>query len=405
MNPLTICGSYALLPFRKRLVFSIVAIFILGLMAIVWFVYTEQGEASPSLSREEIASDFLRAAFSSTVWMPNVAQEQEASFFPSLFGHSAAKYWLGLVKEDAPWAAPFVGRLGNALPDTEVIHKWPDEITIGFDWPPYGESCEDVPADQYCLNRYTRSDSVAQWQADYVSHPALEKHIKSLIPALQVLTNRPVRFVKNNSLDEKTADYAKIRILLTSGSNQRNFFKSYYNPCGEGCSVSDAGWLRKVEEYFWGAVPFTPQARAQLDGYILPHRNNDIGLAVCRINRYVGDALIKALVTECLIRSLGFPSMLESPKTVLGRWNKAHESHSKLIGIDNNAYLSPEIRYFSSQSFPSELTDEKSLNFTFSKRDKDLIRLLYCDKIKSGMTRERARKVIFSKACNLSGDD
>jgi len=354
-----------------------------------------QHHAEQSLSREEIVSAFMQTAFSSTVWMPNEAQKKEAGFLPSLFGHSAAKYWAGLIKKDAPWAVPFMGRMGRSLPDEEVIHKWGGEITIGFDWPPYGARCAAVLDGQYCLSRYTKVGSEAQWLNGDSLYPVLEDQIALLIPMLQQSTGRTVRFVSNASIDEKTASYARIRILWTGVGNQKNYFKRYYNPCGENCSVTAAGWLGKAEEYFWGAVPFTPTARAQVDGYILPENNNRIGLAVCKINRDIGPDLIKALVTECLARSLGLPGMLATSRAVLGRWNAAHEAHSKLVAVDGkSAVRTPGLRM---PPFPTHLTKAEDLMLTFSEIDLKIISLLYCDDVKPGMSKREVEMVLMDE--------
>jgi hypothetical protein len=363
-----------------------------------------QHHAEQSLSREEIVSAFLQTAFSPTVWMPNEAQKKEAGFFSFLFGHSEANYWLSLIKDEVPWISPFVGRMGRDLPEVNAIHKWPGEITIGFDIPPYGAQCEKVLAEQFCLNKYTYAGSVEQMQKDGM-YPIVEQQVVSLIPELKKLTNRSVRFIPNNTSQEKTSEHARIRIVWMRGNRQKNYFKSFYPICNIGCSVSSAGWFGKIHEYLWGGVPFTPESRAQVDGYILPYSNNHIGLSVCRINPYVGVEMVKALVTECLIRSLGLPGMLDDPDMVLGRWNKDHEAHSKKIGLDDDAYLSPEVRYFSPDLFPHEITKKQNLLVSLSRRDKEMVSLLYCDDIVSGMTQKQVRQIILAGKCLSKAGD
>lgn len=368
-----------------------VAVLILGL-CISGSVWAQQ-------SQKDITQDFLQAAFTSKMWKQTEYQEKHAGWWPSLFGHSEANYWLSLIEDETPWIAPFVARMGKDLPKDNVIHKWKGDISIGFDIPPYGKKCEKVAAGRHCVNWYSYAggdDGVF----DGDMYKTLEAQVLSLIPDMEVATKRRVTFIRNDTAEEKSRKHAKIRIVWMRGNAQKNYFKSFYPACNsDSCSVSSAGWYAKIREYLWGAVPFTPDARAQLDGYLLPYGDNNIGLAICRINPLVGADLVKSLVTECLIRSLGFTGLLEEADSALGRWNKAHEPHSMRVGIDEGAYLPRGHRYFSTQPFPHELTNKDNLKLSLSEKDRRLVRLLYCDDIQSGMTPEDVRKVLQEKKC------
>ncbi|HEX2753485.1 MAG TPA: hypothetical protein VHP34_10375, partial [Alphaproteobacteria bacterium] len=330
-------------------------------------------------------SDFIEAAFSDVVWEQSEYQERHAGLFPKLFGHSEANYWLGLIEDETPWIAPFVGRMGEDLPKKNVIHKWSGDISIGFDTPPYGEKCVAQTAEKYCVNRYSYTGAGNEFTGDPM-YVTLEKQIASLIPDLEEATGRRVRFIPNNTAEEKSAQHAKIRILWMRGNAQKNYFKSYYRACNsESCSVSAAAWFSKIREYLWGALPFTPDARSQVDGYILPYSNDSIGMSFCNINPLVGVDLVKSLVTECIVRSLGFPGIVDDEKAVLGRWNKKYDQYSRVAGVDKDGYLPRGDRYFSVNKFPKDLAGEGGLMLSLTRRDKELVRMLYCDAIKSGM--------------------
>lgn len=72
-----------------------------------------------------------------------------------------------------------------------------------------------------------------------------------------------------------------------------------------------------AETMLKGAVRFAPSSPAQVDGYFIPDKNNNIVAAVCYINVSNPEDVQKSYINECLLRSLGFPEVSKNPDGVL----------------------------------------------------------------------------------------
>lgn len=287
----------------------------------------------------------------------------------------------------------------DGLPKHGSIHKWNQEITIGVGWPL-------TPEGRPALNP----------RSDMLEHYALTEHygrflkqIKSLAPEIGRLTGLKVKVIEPNDPIENTSQFAKIRVVPTNRNPLNNYFKhAKHTDNRRGVLENEFNTPLYFEHFYKMPVPFTDGARSQVDGYILPRTNNNIGMSVCKISINVEELLANTLISECLVRALGLPERIGKTAklyrgSLVGPWNSNHNAHSWLIGerLDFTAVarrhkdVPPKTR----KNFPEHLTDKNTLFQTFTDYDAFVISLLYCPEIKSGMDRIEVKDVLQKSEC------
>ncbi|QKK04503.1 MAG: hypothetical protein HND56_01845 [Pseudomonadota bacterium] len=340
------------------------------------FILSIGGE---NLPRSVLIADFLNVAFSSKLWNEDTGQDYE------MFLRTKETQPLSSILEKRyPWLR-LLYRNDN-LPKPYALTKWDQKITIGLDWPmgafSHGRAVEEKFPGTYKM---------------------FEKQIKDIIPDIQRLTGLDVEFIAKNDPREKTEEFARIRVIPIIRTHLRNYFRFHReNMYGRG-GASYSWHIDEHEYHFWGAVQFTPLSRTQVYGYLVPQENNTLSMSVCRIIPAVGEKLAKALITECLLRSLGLPELSkQKPKDTLGEWNLSHTPDSLLPALDGNekAFLARGPFYGIDERtvhpFRSELTDEDVLPKGFSAYDQAMVSLLYCPELRSGMDKHQVLAVLLS---------
>lgn len=174
--------------------------------------------------------------------------------------------------------------------------------------------------------------------------------------------------------------------LMSLNENAPNFEMHKYKTKGGGMYVVSS-WtpiynFRSIEDtYIKNGFVFTDSSNKQVDGYILSNGKNEIEMAVCYI--WVGHELemIKSLINECILRSLGFPGFvypagMKDPVALsyLGPWNDLDA-----LKVYNKS------------------TQEKVKTPTgLSEFDQFLIQTLYRPEIKPGMDYIQVRNILRS---------
>ncbi|MBL1146685.1 MAG: hypothetical protein HND56_04420 [Pseudomonadota bacterium] len=347
---------------------------------------------------DEFRTDFIAAAFSNEIWGRHEYTAHNTSALLDGLTSAESKKWR--FKDQQEWWYKYA-TYPDGLPRHNAINKWTQEIRIGLTgWTEFGH--------------------------DYSAH------ITSLIPDIEKITGLPVKLVQENP-------NLKIRTLLYN--ELENDFKFARITPG----VSSEYPSYRYENYLLAGVPFTPKTKAQVDGYFLPESDNSIGYAECRISPFVGTELIETLMTECLLRTLGLPEIIngleerlyerkypppfiqmlrkrisekgtfDPNNSLLGRWNKAHEAHSRtgwaegegaywMLGEDWNMIIPPvsptpeQLK----ENFPHHLTDKEHLFKTFTPYDRLMTSTLYCPDIKPGMDKYQVLMTLKDSACYRS---
>lgn len=218
---------------------------------------------------------------------------------------------------------------------------------------------------------------------------------------------------------ETESKHAKIRLVApTHWFPPYNKFKRFGLQRGQSILVTrishdHPGYnLGYVERFMWDAVRFTPRARAQVEGYFVTDKDNNIEFAVCYLWPRHGEPLLQTLIAECLLRAMGLPEMtLKDKSSLLGHWNPAHDGRSKrflLDGADANRPDPDDIEMKAAEAagdterskalwrrlynnFLNGLTDEKAVPpLSMSAHDKTMLKILYCRHLKNGMGRYEA---------------
>lgn len=358
------------------------------------FAWADQNIVSlkdKSYDKSDVIRDFLEIAFSKSFWIEGVSSNYKELFSEMLKNYSQ--------RADAPpkvlkpgdghgvtanmslyqnWLAKEFFRDPLDYPREGAINKWIGEISIGIDWPHYEGGKPNI--DGKSISHSSEKPEGKMRSALVDSYPAIQEQIEALIPQIKSMTGLPVKFIGPNDAEDHTSHFARIRIVPTMFLYPKYFKK----PTGE--LTPDAYPMMSYYEYmFLERVSFTPALAAQANGYLLPASNNSLDMTVCKVDPRVGDDLMKALVTECLIRSLGLPEVSTvSNDVVLGSWNKDFEEDMKSVA-------DKDLRAF---QFPVEKVDKKKLHFFFTPYDEMMARILYCPDIKPGMSKYQVLAVL-----------
>lgn len=348
--------------------------------------------------RDGLMRQFLRVAFPAYTLFDDPSSNN--LYLPS---EDRQKTLAGWEKRMPPWILEFALRK-RGTPKFDAISRWPRDITVGVGFPP--------------PNRVTDEE-----------RRLLEK-IKPVFSAMhqnvEAATGRSFQLL---SPSEETASvYAKIRIVpLAAGYfSSSNRFKAFRR-AGVGFipAVIDSGeestpeykdQMPMIEGHMWDAVRFTPRARAQVDGYFVTDKDNNIEFAVCYLWPQHKDGLLQTLIAECMLRAMGLPEMAAmSKRSLLGRWNAAHDAHSKLPILDGWKDIKSDAALYDDafvaeaegrigeaikiknviEGFPYDaVADEELPSISMTDLDKAMLRILYCPYLKSGLGRyEVAREI------------
>lgn len=358
---------------KKIKISASIFLIVAGLLASAGVPASEETPPIPAEQKAEIVTDFLDVAFSETLW--NQDTGKNFKIFIGAFLREYKELTSPPADENdprykLPWTSKYAYRT-SGFPKAHVINKWTREITIGIDMPP---SVTDDHRDR--LGRPVRQP-----------YDDIQKQVEKLIPQIEHATGLKVRFIPPESPEEKTENYARIRIARSSGFYGQ-FFKHWK---GKPTDI-EMGMVPPPYHYqMWGAIPFTPGLRVQVEGYLLPNQDNSIGMAVCDVVPKVGEDMLRSLISECLLRSLGLPDKSEaSDNDLLGNWNSAFELSDE-IGSDKGP---EELKHYSIAEnkgpgmvpeFPSARIDKSRLYDDFSEYDLKMLKMLYCDSIHPGM--------------------
>lgn len=262
-------------------------------------------------------------------------------------------------KKSYPWLYEYLYReIGT--PRVNVINKWTNPVRISIGYPnglkPYdwqegdGLSCSEgacvlkgtyinePSVEEQWVNNYNNPESQKNRYRDnkFVQNiivPEIEKNI----PLLRQATGLDMKYVPAHQ--DNADDVAEIRIIIANSDSNR---QPWLTPFKEGRMLMHdpdvKGRLGNVDEYkidgrdyiyfreqvesaLSTAVYFTPYSYQQVDGYILPNADNSIGMAFCYLNKDLNEDIIKRLLQECLVRSLGLTNAYGFDKGVLSLWN------------------------------------------------------------------------------------
>lgn len=310
-------------------------------------------------SKTDLVADFSRVAISSSGWLDDAPDF--SGVYPRYDGD------LGGLKSMQPLLYEYIART-KGYPVPAALVKWNKSITIGIGWP----ATEILDNDGNIVTRY--GSGLDPWgQGSRQVPPVFKKQVTSLLAELSELTGLPVEFIEEERADIRTQ--ARIRIIPTTLQNSRLNIENM-----------DA---YTIEPYFKAGVPFTPFEFGQVDGYVLPNSDNSIGFAVCRIDPSQSENVIRVLIKECLVRSVGLTGLSTlGADSVLAHWNKSADDYIRV-------YLQKKKSGKSVGQYKAPSPDVSRLSDGFNSYDRFMISLLYCKQLTAGENIYKIQETLF----------
>ncbi len=379
-------------------------------------------------TKDQIIEDFLNVAFSDLQWNADAGTEDQqkilnfylsdnpklnTSWWDYLFNNNTeteqnkGKYNSNLV----PWLAPHLAKnMGAPLNKRNVITKWAgSHVSIGIDWPRYtlsGKSPYGKYAPKVYITPYTPS-GFGQY------YDLLIAKAEAQTNALADATGLDIKVVPPDAMVESNQNFPRIRIVPDTVNNVRSWEQtdSNYHP------VTD-------EESLLNGILFESYTRKYLDGYLLPDSQYNLDLTICKIDPTLEDSFLTALINECLIRSLGLPGISKNADSLLSSWHiipdltlferRKKTTAFKLADQEIVSFMTKSALKGYQDRGQGELAEQmkkgtfwitlnEGLVSSFSNipsYERLMISLLYCPKVKQGMSKQEAESVLRSNdAC------
>ena len=327
-------------------------------------------------TRDRLIMDFMNAAYSRHILkQQHILSNKNHWFFGFFDAATPEKLGKQLKRHPEQFSEYIFRRQGR--PKFAVLNRWKKDMRVGLE-------LNDI--------------------SDQGHHKKLllemSPHIQSLSEAISPLSGRKIVFI--GEVNDCLAD-VDICISITDAFSEDNRFKAFKNKeTGHYVPISDQGFY-SLENFFSDAVQFTPTSKSQVRGYFISDNQNNINFAACQIWPYMDTGMMKALMTECMLRSMGLSDLvLGSNSSALRAWNKAYDAHVSIDFMYGEEQNNLEILLLKSASaeeaddilakWKKKQEDEKflakmkdvKLPELLSDYDRQMLKLLYCSEISAG---------------------
>ncbi|MEO1379180.1 MAG: hypothetical protein AAFU69_02350, partial [Pseudomonadota bacterium] len=339
------------------------------------YLETENGKR---LHKRDLISQFLAVAFSEEIWKTTWKDNSHIQPFEY-------NYREDLDEEDRSKRTRFFANppfdeyafRDDDLPRHNTLQRWEDNVDIGFFLPGEYQGLQNGMTDH-------RIDEIRSYISEFANQ-------------ISDATGLQIQLADSDAESTNT----RIRIVLLENNLIQNYFKAFRVYTGGSYSLPDGIFHFSYEGISSGLTEFTPNALSQVDGYLIPEADNRLGYAVCKIFPYSEAPVLKALIGECLLRSMGLPSRRNlNGRHLLSIWNKSHDEyslrdtiHGSEASISQNKSRQLTLQNFS-KSYPSHLTDMEMVPDRASSLDLALLAILYCQDLKSGMDKYQTIKAL-----------
>lgn len=338
-------------------------------------------ERSSGLWPEEIKldgqvfkKDQLNQAFLDTVFTKDVLNESEWGLNLDLLSRPGSLIHFDKAKNLYPWLLPHLYPQ-EGLPRLLVVNKWTGPVQVILGMP---NDLKLAKNDKSASYRFSLNQEDLKEKINKVDITPYIEFITDLSKKLGSLASLNINYISNQ--DEVVGEFSGVHInfvALPDRDENKSIFKVGLSVTSiTSYSTQPISFRDVAEKHIKTGFPFTSVSSKQVDGYILSNSKNEIQAAVCYI--WIGHEpeMIKALVRECLIRSLGFPGVLRMgfaqrpvPASYLTLWNDPEKW---------------------SESYRSQVKHPADV----SEFDQYMIRTLYNPAIKPGMDYLEAQKIM-----------
>lgn len=289
---------------------------ILRILLVAAFLFIPQSvhalqENGINLDTERNVAKFLSAAFSDKVWNQELSEEDFAkSLYTFKGGARAGDVLYERTKRQAPWLADHI-YWKNGLAKANGLHKWNSRFSVAFGFPDYdGGKREDW---QYSANGSGYNENL-----DYAAYPKIKLAVKTLLPEIEKLSGLPASFLELGSRIDTTHEYARVRILPVPRALSRRAPSLLQD--------HPYGWYPSFDLHRLWSGNLSDGPHDKLQVIYLPAKSYDLDLVLCFISTAVPNDVLSALVSECVIRSLGLPGKVSDKKSLLGNWQEGKKS-------------------------------------------------------------------------------
>lgn len=370
--------------------------------------------------KPELIDNFIRAAFSELPWNSDMTPEHRELMYERFFGPEP-KPWPTANSSSAsgdrlPWFKIHLGEnLKLPLNPRNVLNRWDGmSITVGIDWPRFIEPGPKTRWERNAHPGYMENDPATAYSIKEAAsfYPKFTEIIKKQLRALSEATGADIRLIEPLDKTDRTRSHATIRIIpgiSESASHALDMPIHGFHP-------------ETYEKTLFNGVLLESVTRSYIYGYLLPDSSLSLDLAICKVDPTLQDVMLAALVHECLVRTLGLPSMSENEESILSYWHSRPEERLNLTrysfgsgrqAIESGSFEGDDERYDAMGKHDGAEQIRKSTQWIkiqpkrlgrfgrgIPKFDLVMLTFLYCPELKSGMTPEQARAVLEkSEAC------
>lgn len=267
------------------------------------------------------------------------------------------------IRVEYPWLYPHLYP-DQGLPRDMAIHKWTQPVKISF----------GMPND---LQRFQKTDnSKYGWWLAIREKSEKEKPSNEILNNLTDFTNNISKIAAlpvNVLLPEREtlANYGKVRIIFVKNGHFKrgSRFRGAANVAEFGIGQDKPLYFHsgltslakhKIKTGFYFSRH--PHNENQVEGFFVSNGDNEIQMSFCFIWDGHSERLEKALIQECILRSMGIPGNAGGPDSLLSPWN------------NQEAWGRPEYKA-KIDTPPANLSDF----------DRQILSLLYRPELKPGM--------------------
>ncbi len=370
-------------------------------------------------TRAEVIEDFLSVAFSDIPWNADAGEEDRKKLLNAFaVGNPNPKskidkkvHQLNSNPAGTIWLDEHIHYIGKGpIYKRDVITKWNDKvITIGFGVP-YSARIHKANANLANLKLYYQSFERQMEKGEGVRIKKLFSEIRERLPALSQSINKTIKLMHPRDVWDNSPVFARIRIIPSEQPSFRSWLAQIHAPSPYA-----------YDSRFLNGILFQSYARSYFDGYLLPKASHDLDIAVCIINPRMDSVFYEAMLTECLVRSLGLPAMTKNKNSILSHWHSNPQSLFKNTASYKigDRYVDPRktkqaVLEKEENIKTAKATEQIYQNKTYIVLDEDrlesfrnvteydqaMLSILYCKDIKPGMSKKQVRDVLSkSKLC------
>lgn len=366
--------------------------------------------------KPELIDNFINVAFSELPWNSDMTPEDRDLMYQRFFGPEPEPWPTAksssASEDHIPWFKPHLGEnLKLPLNPRNVINRWDGmSITVGIDWPRFMEDASKTRWERNAHPGYMENDPATPYSIKGAEsfYSKFTEIIKKQLSVLSDAIGADIRLIEPTDKTDRTRSHATIRIIP-----------------GASASLSHALQMpihgfhpETYEKTLFNGVLLESVTRSYMYGYLLPDSSLSLDFAICKVDPTLKDVMLAALVHECLVRTLGLPSMSENEESILSYWHSRPEErlnfgrYSFESGgqiIESSSFEGDDERYDAKGKHDEAEMLRKStrwisLKQPFGKKipklDLVMLSFLYCPELKSGMTPDEARAALQkSEAC------